>query len=308
MDFSIYEVPIDLTKASSTASSASASGSPSRSETPFGDWSDMIERIRASTRPLRSPWSASTSSCTTPTSRSTRPSPTRASPTTWTSPAQGLGGDPRVDRGAEGHSTASTACSIPGGFGERGLEGKMRAIRFARENGVPFFGICLGHAVRGRSSTPATSLGLEGANTDRARGLHAAPGHQPHGRPGGSPPGRDHEARRLRLRRSRGTLAHELLRRGVDLRAAPAPVRVQQRIPGGVQRLGDDLSGVNPERDLVEIVETPRPPVLHRRAVPPRVQEQARSRRSPSSVGSSAPPATACERRCPASRTTAGAH
>jgi CTP synthase len=33
---------------------------------------------------------------------------------------------------------------IPGGFGERGLEGKIAAVRWARENGVPFFGICLG--------------------------------------------------------------------------------------------------------------------------------------------------------------------
>ena len=30
------------------------------------------------------------------------------------------------------------------GFGERGLEGKICAVRFARENGIPFFGICLG--------------------------------------------------------------------------------------------------------------------------------------------------------------------
>jgi CTP synthase len=33
---------------------------------------------------------------------------------------------------------------VPGGFGERGIEGKVEAIRFARERGVPFFGICLG--------------------------------------------------------------------------------------------------------------------------------------------------------------------
>jgi len=33
---------------------------------------------------------------------------------------------------------------VPGGFGERGIEGKIRAIQFARENKVPFFGICLG--------------------------------------------------------------------------------------------------------------------------------------------------------------------
>ena len=33
---------------------------------------------------------------------------------------------------------------VPGGFGERGSEGKICAVRFARERGVPFFGICLG--------------------------------------------------------------------------------------------------------------------------------------------------------------------
>lgn len=33
---------------------------------------------------------------------------------------------------------------IPGGFGERGIEGKIRAVKYARENNMPFFGICLG--------------------------------------------------------------------------------------------------------------------------------------------------------------------
>ncbi|MGD9962803.1 MAG: glutamine hydrolyzing CTP synthase [Thermoplasmata archaeon] len=33
---------------------------------------------------------------------------------------------------------------IPGGFGSRGVEGKMVAIKYARENGVPFLGVCLG--------------------------------------------------------------------------------------------------------------------------------------------------------------------
>jgi len=33
---------------------------------------------------------------------------------------------------------------IPGGFGVRGVEGMLSAIRWARENGLPFFGICLG--------------------------------------------------------------------------------------------------------------------------------------------------------------------
>ncbi|MCP5468449.1 MAG: CTP synthase [Deltaproteobacteria bacterium] len=33
---------------------------------------------------------------------------------------------------------------VPGGFGDRGIQGKVEAIKFARENQVPFFGICLG--------------------------------------------------------------------------------------------------------------------------------------------------------------------
>ena len=33
---------------------------------------------------------------------------------------------------------------VPGGFGERGIDGKLQTIRYAREKGIPFFGICLG--------------------------------------------------------------------------------------------------------------------------------------------------------------------
>lgn len=38
----------------------------------------------------------------------------------------------------------SHAVLVPGGFGARGLEGKLAAIRFCRERGVPFLGLCLG--------------------------------------------------------------------------------------------------------------------------------------------------------------------
>ena len=53
---------------------------------------------------------------------------------------------------------------VPGGFGDRGIEGKISAIRYAREQSIPFFGICLGMQVSvieyGRSV-----LGLAGANS-----------------------------------------------------------------------------------------------------------------------------------------------
>ncbi|MBL8601383.1 MAG: CTP synthase [Myxococcales bacterium] len=70
----------------------------------------------------------------------------------------GLANDCRVDLqyfdsetleagGDEGVAAALADCDailVPGGFGERGTEGKISAIRYARERGVPFFGICLG--------------------------------------------------------------------------------------------------------------------------------------------------------------------
>jgi CTP synthase len=45
---------------------------------------------------------------------------------------------------AESLLSGLDAILVPGGFGDRGVEGKISAIRFARENAVPFFGICLG--------------------------------------------------------------------------------------------------------------------------------------------------------------------
>ncbi len=46
--------------------------------------------------------------------------------------------------GAEKMLQPYSGILVPGGFGSRGIEGKIQAIRYARENDVPFFGICLG--------------------------------------------------------------------------------------------------------------------------------------------------------------------
>ena len=52
---------------------------------------------------------------------------------------------------------------VPGGFGERGTEGKIRAIRYARENNIPFLGICFGFQLA--TVEFARTLGLEDANS-----------------------------------------------------------------------------------------------------------------------------------------------
>lgn len=53
---------------------------------------------------------------------------------------------------------------IPGGFGERGVEGKIKTVRWARENKVPFFGICLGLQVT-VIEYARNVAGLDGANS-----------------------------------------------------------------------------------------------------------------------------------------------
>jgi CTP synthase len=46
--------------------------------------------------------------------------------------------------GADKALAGVTGILVPGGFGDRGIEGKIQAVQYARENGIPFFGICLG--------------------------------------------------------------------------------------------------------------------------------------------------------------------
>ncbi|MFS1563671.1 MAG: glutamine hydrolyzing CTP synthase [Candidatus Arsenophonus phytopathogenicus] len=56
------------------------------------------------------------------------------------------------------------AILVPGGFGERGVEGKMMAARYARENNIPYLGICLGMQVA-LIEYARHVAGMEGANS-----------------------------------------------------------------------------------------------------------------------------------------------
>ena len=56
------------------------------------------------------------------------------------------------------------AILVPGGFGERGIEGKIEAVRYARENGIPYLGICLGMQVA-VIEYARNVAGLEGAHS-----------------------------------------------------------------------------------------------------------------------------------------------
>ena len=49
-----------------------------------------------------------------------------------------------IERDGTGCLAQMNAILVPGGFGKRGVEGKIQAIRYARENKIPYLGICLG--------------------------------------------------------------------------------------------------------------------------------------------------------------------
>ncbi|WP_164217613.1 CTP synthase [Virgibacillus sp. YIM 98842] len=63
---------------------------------------------------------------------------------------------------------------VPGGFGDRGIEGKISAIKYARENNVPFLGICLGMQLA-TVEFARNVLGLEGAHSTEINPATAHP-------------------------------------------------------------------------------------------------------------------------------------
>lgn len=66
--------------------------------------------------------------------------------------------------GAEKYLSDADGILIPGGFGDRGIEGKILAAKYARENKIPYFGICLGMQIA-VIEYARDVLGLDGANS-----------------------------------------------------------------------------------------------------------------------------------------------
>ena len=69
-----------------------------------------------------------------------------------------------IEKTGPGCLAAMDAVLVPGGFGERGIEGKIQAVRYAREHRIPYLGICLGMQVA-CIEFARDVLGLEGANS-----------------------------------------------------------------------------------------------------------------------------------------------
>jgi len=69
-----------------------------------------------------------------------------------------------IERSGTGCLDRMDAILVPGGFGERGIEGKVQAVRYARERNIPYLGICLGLQVA-VIEFARDSAGLAGAHS-----------------------------------------------------------------------------------------------------------------------------------------------
>ena len=185
-----------------------------------------------------------------------------------------------IEKHGPGALAGMDAILVPGGFGERGIEGKIEAVRYARENGIPYLGICLGMQLA-IIEYARNVAGLAGAHsTEFNRG-------SPHPvialitewqDQKGTVEARDEDSNlggTMRLgaqevRVSHGSLAHAVYGADVDPRAPPPSLRVQQHLPAAAHERGPALLGLlarRPGRDHRAAA----PPVLRREPVPPRV-------------------------------------
>src|SRR3954464_5654885 len=78
--------------------------------------------------------------------------------------AEGLETKEKDDRSYESQLEGFDGILVPGGFGKRGIEGMLNAIRYAREKKVPYFGICLGMQTACIEFS-RNVCGLDGANS-----------------------------------------------------------------------------------------------------------------------------------------------
>ena len=146
---------------------------------------------------------------------------------------------------------------VPGGFGKRGIEGMIHAIQWARENSVPFFGICLGLQVA-TIEFARNVLGLEGANSTEFNPkcahpvIDLMPDQRAHTDVGGT----------MRLgaypcHLVRDSLAHDLYTREEISERHRHRWEFNNDYREQFVEHGLRISGLYKEKDLVEIIENP---------------------------------------------------
>ncbi|MBP5234149.1 MAG: CTP synthase [Planctomycetes bacterium] len=154
---------------------------------------------------------------------------------------------------------------VPGGFGKRGVEGKMAAIRWARENSVPFLGLCYGmqcaviEYARNVCGVPGATSGEwleEGGTLDADATFVALMNSQMKiTAKGGTMRLGAYACELLRGTKARAIYDAEVVRERHRHRYEVNPAKVET-----LQKHGLVVSGRNPDSRLVEIIELPNHP------------------------------------------------
>jgi CTP synthase len=144
---------------------------------------------------------------------------------------------------------------VPGGFGMRGMEGKVEAARYCREHGIPYLGLCVGLHVA-VIELARNACGLAGANSTEFNSrapqpvIYLLPGQRGIKRKGGT----------MRLGAwpcsvRKGTVAHRCYRRDLIQERHRHRYEVNNKYLAQLERSGLIASGRSPDGKLVEIVE-----------------------------------------------------
>lgn len=141
------------------------------------------------------------------------------------------------------------------GFGERGIEGKIEAIRYVRENKIPFFGICLGMQMAVIEYS-RNVLGLKDANSTemnpktKSPVIHIMEEQKKVTKKGGT----------MRLgawdcKLKKGTLAHSIYNQDMISERHRHRFELNNEYLKDLEKTGLTASGTNPKTGLVEVVE-----------------------------------------------------
>ncbi|MGC9451401.1 MAG: CTP synthase [Oceanipulchritudo sp.] len=155
---------------------------------------------------------------------------------------------------------AADGILVPGGFGSRGIEGKIEAVRIARENGIPYFGLCLGMQVAVIEFARNVG-GMEGAHSSEFDENTPYPvidlmPEQKEVTDKGATMRLGAYACRLR----EGTLSARAYREDLIRERHRHRYEFNNEFKEALEKAGLVVAGVNPDRHLVEIIENPEHP------------------------------------------------
>ena len=144
---------------------------------------------------------------------------------------------------------------VPGGFGDRGTEGKIAAAKYARENKIPYYGLCLGLQIA-VIEYARNVLGLEGANSTEFDAKTAHPViNMMEEQKAVIDKGATMRLGSYECALTPGTHASKAYGKESIRERHRHRYEVNNAYVGQLQRAGMMVSGINPRRNLVEIIE-----------------------------------------------------